>query len=849
MQKKLITALIATCFVAAANAQTKDQNPNKTTTDQDESAFTFTEAQLGEDDEMNQNVTIINSNNNFYANNVGYLFSPVRFRYRAYNQKYNDIYINGALMNNAETGQFNYSMIGGLNNQTRDMENALPFESNDFSVAGIGGSDNYNFRASNMPAGNRVTISGANRTYTLRAMYTYSTGIMKNGWAFTGSLSYRWANRGYVKGTFYNSLSYFFGAEKIINDQHRISFATWGNPTERGMQGGATDENYWLANSNYYNPYWGYQNGKIRNSRIVNDFAPTALFTWDWKINKTMKLTTTLSGKYAAYSSTKLNYSNSENPQPDYWKNMPSSFYDVWNVNDVNNRTAQDLADWNTAYNYMTASEYNRQIQWDKLYYANSQISKLGGDAMYYIQAKHNNQLAINLSSSLRVNLNNFSVGNVGVNLSTNKGYHYLTMSDLLGATTFHNINTYAIGTYPSNSDQVQYDLNNPNGVVKEGDKFGYNYNMLVDKADAWMGYTIDKGRFHTFINGKIGGTSMQRDGKMRNGLAPNNSYGKSGTAHFLDGGGKVGTNINLGRGNTILLGAGYEWKAPLASTAFSSPEVNNDFVKNLVCEKVFSSEIGYALETTWVHANINGYYNHIQDGTEWQNFYFDDINSFSYVSMTNIKKAYYGIEAGLNFKVSSVLNIKAIATMSDAKYINNSDVTYMNSTKGTYTNDIVMNKNMRESGTPLSAYSLGISYHKAGWYLDLNGNYYDRIYLSYPPCFLYQKSLITMGRVDNEGNFNVPDQSRGNGGFMLDANIGKSINLKKGSLAINLTLDNILNNTNICTGGYEQSRSDYTVNSTTGAYNNERAYKFSQNPKKFYALGFNGMLNISYKF
>lgn len=105
------------------------------------------------------------------------------------------------------------------------------------------------------------------------------------------------------------------------------------------------------------------------------------------------------------------------------------------------------------------------------------------------------------------------------------------------------------------------------------------------------------------------------------------------------------------------------------------------------------------------------------------------------------------------------------------------------------------------------------------------------------------------MGRVDNEGNFNVPDQSKGNGGFMLDANIGKSINLKKGSLAINLTLDNILNNTKICTGGYEQSRSDYTVNSTTGAYNNERAYKFSQNPKKFYALGFNGMLNISYKF
>lgn len=78
----------------------------------------------------------------------------------------------------------------------------------------MGGSDNYNFRASHFATGNRLTVSGANRSYTLRGMYTYNTGLMENGWALSGSVSYRWADRGYVKGTFYNSLSYFFGAEK-----------------------------------------------------------------------------------------------------------------------------------------------------------------------------------------------------------------------------------------------------------------------------------------------------------------------------------------------------------------------------------------------------------------------------------------------------------------------------------------------------------------------------------------------------------------------------------------------------------------------------------------------------------
>ena len=53
----------------------------------------------------------------------------------------------------------------------------------------------------------------------------------------------------------------------------------------------------------------------------------------------------------------------------------------------------------------------------------------------------------------------------------------------------------------------------------------------------------------------------------------------------------------------------------------------------------------------------------------------------------------------------------------------------------------------------------------------------------------------------------------------------------------------NLLNNSRIVTGGYEQSRSDYT------ASGNARAYKFSRNPKKFYAWGTNAMLNVSYRF
>ena len=94
-----------------------------------------------------------------------------------------------------------------------------------------------------------------------------------------------------------------------------------------------------------------------------------------------------------------------------------------------------------------------------------------------------------------------------------------------------------------------------------------------------------------------------------------------------------------------------------------------------------------------------------------------------------------------------------------------------------------------------------------------------------------------------------VIDQQKSNGGFMLDLSIGKSIRMKKGMLSINLSLSNILNNTKLCTGGYEQGRMNFSVNSETGETGSARLYKFDKNPKKFYAYGINGMLNISYRF
>ena len=851
MQQKVKLAMLALCYAPVSFAQNSNTE-QKVAAGLDENAFTFTEAQLGEDDDMSQNVTILNSNSNVYASEAGYLFSPVRFRYRAFNQKYNDVYINGAPVNDMESGQFRFSNIGGLNRFSRNVDFALPFEGNNYSMTGMAGSNNYDFRAGSMQVGNYASVAAANRNYTLRGMYTYSSGFNNRGWAITAGLTYRWANRGYVEGTYYNALSYFFGVQKKWNNGHSLSFSTWGNPTERSTQGASTDEAYWLANDYYYNPYWGYQNGHKRNSRVVNDFAPSAIATWDWNINDKLKLTTSVYGKYSMYKSTKLNYNNAENPQPDYWKNMPSSYFDVWNSESVYNN-ASTWQSWQNSCNYWRASKANRQIDWDRLYYANKQTAANGSDLAYYIQAKHSDNLTFNLSSTLTSKVTKNSTLVSGFILGSNSNRHYQTMDDMLGGTIFHNINTYALGKYPITDPRVQYDLNtagpnNTGKLVYEGDKFGYDYKIEVLKGMLWTSYTAEMGRFQTMISGKLGQTNMRRHGYMRNGMAADNSYGNSGIARFGEGGAKGSISFDAGRGHAFKIGVGYEWRPPMANTAFVSPEVQNDYVSGLHDEHIFSSEFSYQYQNAWLHANLNAYYSRLDHVTEWQNFYSDYDNSFVYFSMPNLEKEYYGVELGLDFKLTSFLNFKAIGTISDNKILHNIVTTRSESLTGDLNSETTYIKGMRESGTPLTVGSLGLNFHSNGWFIDLNANYYDRIYLSYAPIYRTFSELSRANLLDNELNPlpGAVDQAKGHGGWMVDGSIGKSVRLKHGSLNFNLMVTNILNNQKIVSGGYEQSRSDY---SGSGDNSKERVYKFSKNPKKFYVFGTNGMFQVSYRF
>ncbi len=896
MKQGVTLMAAALCFSAGAFAQ---EVKNDTIDASDESFdFSLTESLIDESAEAASTITTVSSSKDPYMNEVGYAWSPMRFKYRALDNAYVGNYINGIKFNNAETGRFSFSGItGGLNDAMRNKNGVSNYDQNQFSYSPLGGATDIDIRASHYAAGNKVGLAATNRNYVLRGTYTYASGLLNNGWAFMGSVAYRWAKEGVIEGTFYNSFSFMFGAEKVFNDQHSLSFNIWGAPTERGQQMAATEEAYALAGSHYYNGAWGYQNGKKRNSRVVNEFSPSFLTTWDWKINEATKLSTSAAVTSVNYASTRLAYNNAYNPMPTYYKNLPSSVFnvysDVYNSSDWLGENPGVLQQWQSLYDYWTTDKANRQVQWDQLYAVNEANNATGGDARYYVEKRHNNQMVFNLSSVLNGKFNRRSSYTLGMNVNSTKGMHYNTMDDLLGANTFHDYDSYSLNKYGSTSQEYQNDLNNTDRIIKEGDKFGYDYNIFVNKIKGFGQNQWKFGDFTVLYSADIEGTWMEREGKMCNGRAKNYSFGKSGVAKFLGGGGKLLLEQKIAT-SRIYVGGSIESQAPLAYNAFVAPRIQNNYINNLENEVFWNVEAGYQWYFGPVSGKISGYYTKFSNITQQQTFYNDDFSYLTYLTMTGIKQEYKGLEAAISVKLARNLKLNLLGTISDAKYVNNPDAqlsyegsdaeltrtinAFPNKVTGTNNPLLVFMKNVKMDSTPLTAASVGLSYNTNGWYFDIDLNYYDRVYIGASRYLRLSNSTEggVQGFASDTKEINIltggestawdlakahadgghasyvydattgevidgysPTQEKCKGGFMLDASIGKSITLPTGQrLSVNLQLQNLTNNQNLRTGGYEQNRKDRSYD-----------YVFSKNSYYFYANAINAFLNVSLKF
>lgn len=802
--------------------------------------------------------TSLSSSNDVYNSQAGFSFSPMRFRTRGYDQNYESVYINGVEFNGLERGGFSYSSLGGLNDAMKNQDEILGLNPGWFSYGNLASTTNINTKATSYAHGSKASMAYTNRAYKLRAQYTYATGLQSNGWAFAASAVARWADKGIVDGTFYQSIGYFLSAEKVFNEHHSLSLVTFGAPTQRAQQAAVTQEVYYLANSIYYNPYWGYQDGKIRNSRVVKSFDPTAILSHDFKIDKNQRLRTGLGYHYSMYSNSALNFYNAPDPRPDYYRYLPSYQWDGQigtdgSITGVVNQTA-----YNSITDLWKNNDTNTtQINWDALYQANYRNNEVDptGSAKYMLERRHNDLIETMFNSAYENQINKNLKLTAGVDAKYSVGKHYKTVDDLLGGNQWIDIDQFAErdlegGSLADNTDAriVQNDLRNPNKVVGKNDVFGYNYDINIFKTSAFIQNQWNLSQFDVFYAAKLTYTQFYRYGYMENGRATVlgvQSYGKGKTWFFTDPSVKAGVVYKIDGRNQIQINGLAESRAPLANNSYVSPRIKDTRVSNLSNEKIFSADLGYSFTYPSVRGRVTGFATYSKDGTELNGYYDDSYRTYVNYTMTAVNKSYMGIEAGLNVKLNSAFSVDLAGTVADYHYTDNADGV-MSPENGSFedVSSTVLIKGLKVSTGPQTAGSFKLNYfHPKMWFADITLNYFDNNYIDIAPS-RFSETVMALYTTDLQKE-KLGSQEKFDGGFLLDASVGKLIYLKnRKSLSINLSANNILNNINLKTGGYQQGRIPWDTSGSTVSNN---VYKFPN--KYYYAWGFNMFLNVSYKF
>jgi len=798
------------------------------------------------------------SKSDVYLSQTSYSFSAMRFRTRGYENKYESTYINGVHFIDAERGGFNYSSLGGLNNAFRSKDLTFGFSPNTYAFGNLGLNSNVSAKASTYAAGSHANVAFSNRSYKIRGQYTYGTGIMNNGWAFAISGVVRWATsdgilKSNVEGNFYNSGGLFLAAEKKVNENHSISITAFGAPTRRASQSAITKETYDLVGGSvYYNPYWGYHDGKIRNSRIVKTFDPTTIISHDWKISDTQSLRTGVAFHYSMYSNSAFSY-NGLNPGADYYRNMPSF-------------VADDLTAKAELTNLWKNDEYTRQIKWDEIYNSNieNNIAYPNEQAKYILERRHNDLMEGILNSTYINQLNKNLKLTAGIGARASKGMHYVTIDDMLGANKYIDIDTYADRdanttdnftnlTASDKSNFIQNDINNPNRNANSGDTIRYNYDMNVATANVFAQLEWKVSDFSAYAGVKTTYTQFYRYGHMENGRAwflreiknqNVNSLGKSTTWYFTDPSVKAGFTYNIDNKSQLLVNALAETRAPLVQDAYVSERIKDVLVKNLTTEKILSYDLTYAFNYKTIRGRLSGFRTHINDAVEKLGYYDDEYRTFINHLLSGVNKLYQGVELGVSIPINSMFSVSGAGTYADYRYINNA--TGIKSYENGAVDDIseeVLTKDLKINSGPQLAANLTLDFFSNLWFADITLNYYDNNYLDFAPNRFTVNNQSKL-KVYPELYEKLGKQEKLKGGFMLDASLGKLIYLKnRNSLNFNLSVSNLLNNTEMVTGGYQQARMPIS----SGAINPKAGDWYAN--KYYYAWGINLFFHVGYKF
>ena len=441
------------------------------------------------------------------------------------------------------------------------------------AIGGAGGVRTFCFAGALAEPSYHASVSFTDRNYLAGAKLAFARPA-GHGWDVAAAVEARTGRDMHVEGVFTNALTAGFRAARHLGEGHTLGFLLIVPPSVRGTRLSSVEEAFRLTGDNLYNPAWGFQDGKVRNSRVRREFVPLAAATYCVRLSPATWLDMAAGAEYGVRKYSALGWYDARTPMPDNYRYLPGYTGDretelAWRSNDA---------------------RYT-QVCWDELIARNRMA---GGHAVYTLEDRAERIRNFGFDALFTTAPDERLTLRYGFSYRHARTRSYKQMRDLLGADHITDIDQYLVDddTY---GNLLQNDLRHPGRTVREGDRFGYDYALSTREATVRLSAEYRSDRLRADVALALGDAVVLRRGYYEKELFPGTqSLGRSRRMGFTPYTVKALVGWAFSPRSYLEASAAAGAAVPDAADLFYQPLYNNRTVDDPAAGRFYAAELNF---------------------------------------------------------------------------------------------------------------------------------------------------------------------------------------------------------------------------------------------------------------
>ena len=636
------------------------------------------------------------------------------------------------------------------------------------------------------------------RRYRQQLRVGMLSGPLTGGWALAVSATRRWGRDQHIRGVYADDWSLLMAVTKRLDrsGHHTLTLLGTVAPTEHGLRSASWAEAFETTGDALYNPSWGYQQGRIRSSRVRKERMPMGVVTWNYTPSDRLHMQSSYAVVWGESSRSSLAWYDAENPTPDYYRYLPSYYGDPQLFAAVGEA-------WRAHNPAVT------QIDWAAMYRVNRDRQDTA--AGYILSSDVRHYMNHQLSYRFDYRASSWVGWSGGVRGRVDRSELFARLDDLLGGGWIEDVDPYLIDDRYY-GDRAQNNLLDVGRRVKMDERFGYNYVLNDRHIEGWAQVDLRR-RENERLGGYVGVqgayTSFSRCGAYEKELFPGAlSLGRSRGIRFTDYALRAGMSYRFSPRHYLSVDGLMSENAPTAEAIFLAPEYRNATVDNPHNESRLGGSFSYRFRGDRVSLELCGYATLIRGKSDVQHYYDDLASVYSDMVVDDQELVYTGAELGVEWLLSNRFTLHVAASMAHNYYRRDPMVTVYSDKDGSQVVAPTPSymRGYRLGGTPQSVASAELSYRgRYMWMGSVGVNYVGDHYVT-PSCLLRMPRIYELAS-SPEARVALTAQERLPDAFTINLWVMKSFRMGAHLLSVSGSVNNLTDRRKIVYSGYETTR------------------------------------------